>query len=338
MVFLLVLLAIFLLTVKADRKLPNQLFAAFLIVTAFDFSGFFLAGILEKQSQVNYLKVASVLLQMPLFYIYVRSACYHTFQLKPKHLVHAIPFAVFYVVFVVSKLSDATYLPFEAVAKVQYYGYIIAVFVLLRNYKRVYLKNYSRSDRSAYRWLLQTTILFLIGNSFVTIRQVFESLQGNTTLSFLNLLISLFGLFVICFFVLKALYQPKLFSGVDGELKSETLPQENTEDHQEELNMLSNYMQKEKPFLDAELTLQKLASQVGIPEKQVSFLINHQMDSHFFDYINNFRIEEAKDLLKNKKELTVLEILYQVGFNSKSSFYTAFKKETHQTPTTYRNQ
>ena len=61
-----------------------------------------------------------------------------------------------------------------------------------------------------------------------------------------------------------------------------------------------------------------------------------QSSWEFFDYINEYRINDAKTLLKEQTDLTVLEILYKIGFNSKSSFYTAFKKETQQTPTKYR--
>lgn len=62
------------------------------------------------------------------------------------------------------------------------------------------------------------------------------------------------------------------------------------------------------------------------------------MDKHFFDFINEYRIEKAKKILKDptQKELTILEILYQVGFNSKSSFSTSFKKYTGKTPTEFR--
>ena len=97
-------------------------------------------------------------------------------------------------------------------------------------------------------------------------------------------------------------------------------------------------MVEEKPYLDYQLTLQKLADQIQIPEKELSLLINHYLNKHFFDFINEYRINDAKTLLKDvtKKEVTVLEIVYQVGFNSKSSFYTAFKKVTGQTPTAYR--
>ena len=67
---------------------------------------------------------------------------------------------------------------------------------------------------------------------------------------------------------------------------------------------------------------------------------NHNLNQHFFDFVNEYRIKKAMEILADasKNHLTVLEILYEVGFNSKSSFNTAFKKYTKQTPTEYRKQ
>ena len=69
-------------------------------------------------------------------------------------------------------------------------------------------------------------------------------------------------------------------------------------------------------------------------------MINHKLNKHFFDLINEYRIEKAMQILQNPKEshLTILEILYAVGFNSKSSFNTAFKNYTGLTPTEYRKR
>ena len=77
-----------------------------------------------------------------------------------------------------------------------------------------------------------------------------------------------------------------------------------------------------------------------MPVKDLSALINLYMDKHFFDFVNEYRIKKAIQILKDctQKELTVLEILYQVGFNSKSSFNTSFKKYTGKTPTDYRKE
>ncbi|WP_200911889.1 helix-turn-helix domain-containing protein [Pedobacter sp. Hv1] len=68
--------------------------------------------------------------------------------------------------------------------------------------------------------------------------------------------------------------------------------------------------------------------------------MNHQLRQHFYDFVNAYRIESAMDILKGatKSKVTLLKILYEVGFNSKSSFNTAFKKHSGSTPTIYSKQ
>ena len=283
------------------------------------------------------LRMSSVFLQMPLYWLYVQSACYYNYKLESKHLLHALPALGFFSFFIISNISAESIRLFDVVAQLQYYFYIIAVFLSLRTFRTLYQENYSANHHLTFRWLLQTTILFLIGNSFVLLRDIASRGESLDFLPIINLVISAFALCVISWFVLKALYHPKLFLGVDKNLrpiKSDQVVDQS--EYKEELERLSDYMLAEKPYLDAELSLQKLATGLGLPDKQVSQLINQQLGKHFFDYINEFRINDAKSLLKDQLDLTVLEILYEVGFNSKSSFYTAFKKETGQTPTNYR--
>jgi AraC-like DNA-binding protein len=327
-VFLMVLLSIFLITVKSSRKLSNYLFATFLLVTAIDFTGLFILEI--PSNTLNSLKIASVLLQMPLYYLYVKSVCYFNFKLEKKHLLHALLFLIAFLFLFATAISENSYSIYQLIAKVQYYGYIIAVFLALSQFKKLYQENYATNHKNTYKWLLQITILFLIGNCFVLVRHFIPSLAN------INLFISLFALFVISWFVLKALYQPSLFLGVDKNLSTLKPVKELTTEAEQAVQLLSNYMDIKKPYLEPELSLQKLALGIEIPEKQLSQLINQYIGKHFFDYINEYRINEAKTLLKEQTDLTVLEILYQIGFNSKSSFYTAFKKETQQTPIAYR--
>lgn len=106
----------------------------------------------------------------------------------------------------------------------------------------------------------------------------------------------------------------------------------------EMIELITNFMNDKEPYLDASLSLHDLSRQAKIPTRDLSLLINHHLNKHFFDFVNEYRIEKAKQLLTDpgKKEFTVLEILYDVGFNSKSSFNTAFKKHTGYTPTEYR--
>jgi AraC-like DNA-binding protein len=99
-------------------------------------------------------------------------------------------------------------------------------------------------------------------------------------------------------------------------------------------------MQSEKPYLEPELSLDELALQLSIKPRVLSQAINDILQQNFFDFINRYRIEEARRLLTNPadKKITVLEVLYKVGFNSKSSFNTLFKKYTGLTPTEFRNK
>jgi len=94
-------------------------------------------------------------------------------------------------------------------------------------------------------------------------------------------------------------------------------------------------MQRDKLYLDASLSLQKLAKHINTSPNYISQTLNETLGANFFDYINQYRINEAKHQLRNTKN-TVLDIAMNVGFNAKSSFYTAFKKETQQTPSQYR--
>jgi AraC-like DNA-binding protein len=208
----------------------------------------------------------------------------------------------------------------------------------------VYLENYSNHDNGIYKWLFQITVFFLFAHLFVLAKLGLQYLgQDQCFLQKIYLIISTIALFTICWFVLKALYSPQLFTGVKTYLepienlteKNRFIPDKKTIPN-ESTSRLIAYMEQNKPHLDDELTLQKLAAQVDMPEKELSILINQQIGKHFFDFINEYRIRDAKILLKDQPNLTVLEILYQVGFNSKSSFYTAFKKETGITPSDYR--
>ena len=100
---------------------------------------------------------------------------------------------------------------------------------------------------------------------------------------------------------------------------------------------LSNLMVKEKPYLDAQLSLKKLADMMNISPNNLSQVINSQKDKNFFDYVNSYRIRELIELLKNEKnkQYTILSLAMDAGFNSKSAFNASFKKLTDMTPSEY---
>lgn len=104
------------------------------------------------------------------------------------------------------------------------------------------------------------------------------------------------------------------------------------------LKKLLELMETEKPYLDGELTLQKLADRLSIPAHHLSQTINEQLDQTFSDFVNVYRVEEVKRRLHDpaKKHNSILAIAEDAGFNTKSSFNSVFKKHTGITPSEYR--
>ncbi len=99
---------------------------------------------------------------------------------------------------------------------------------------------------------------------------------------------------------------------------------------------LQQAMEQDQLYLDAALSLPKLARHIGCSPNYISQTLNETLGLNFFDYVNRYRVQAAARQLRDS-DLTVLDIAMNVGFNAKSSFYTAFKKELQQTPSQYRS-
>jgi len=100
---------------------------------------------------------------------------------------------------------------------------------------------------------------------------------------------------------------------------------------------LQEVMNLDKPYLNPELTLEGLSADLGFSKRHLSQVINDRLNKNFNDYINGYRIRDALKMLDDhQRDLRIFEVMYDVGFNSKSSFNLSFKKYTGKTPTLYR--
>ena len=355
--FISLFLAFFLVTVKTKYKTSNYLFAAFLLINAIDLSHPLFDLIADGPSNLGMLRTTLAFLQIPVFYLYVLSVCYADFRFKPKYLLHLLPFLItnatllprFYLVdaaskidFIVNRQSRIELQFTHILIFIQVVVYFVAVFMLLRKAKKLYLENYAGTGINAYHWLFQFTSVLAILYLMAILKNAFKFSDYPYISEWIRILILVLQLFIICWYLFKALNNPDLFRNIDSKLKlvQHMVAEDKGREHiyNEVLIKLKEYMAEEKPFLDPSLTIQEVSKNIGIPVRDLSVLINHQLAQHFYDFTNSYRIECAMDLLKDpaKNKLTVLEILYEVGFNSKSSFNTAFKKHTGYTPTAYR--
>ncbi len=99
---------------------------------------------------------------------------------------------------------------------------------------------------------------------------------------------------------------------------------------------LTELMEREKIYLQRDLSLEKLALAVDTSKHILSQILNEELGTRFSDFINSHRVNEAKELiLKRNKELSISGIALESGFNNKTSFNTAFKKFTGHTPTQF---
>ncbi|MCR9145080.1 MAG: helix-turn-helix domain-containing protein [bacterium] len=104
------------------------------------------------------------------------------------------------------------------------------------------------------------------------------------------------------------------------------------------LQRLEVLMTEEKCFADEDLDIQRLADLLEIKRHQLSELLNHIIGLDFKSYLNQFRVQEARELLLAEPDRSVLSIAFAVGFNSKSSFHQVFRKFAGVTPTEFRER
>lgn len=145
---------------------------------------------------------------------------------------------------------------------------------------------------------------------------------------------------IVYWLAYKLLTSPEIFwqlAAIDNPKKYEKsgLPEE-------ELNAifksLLQYMETDKPYLETDLTIFKLAESLNFPRHHLSQAINTKSGKSFYDFINGYRVEEAKRRLKDPgfSNFTIQAVAFDSGFNSKATFNAAFSKFAGMTPSAYR--
>ncbi len=234
---------------------------------------------------------------------------------------------------------------FYVVAAMVYVHVLIYIVMSLQkvlNYRNEIKHQFASIRKINLDWLvfliLSVTLILLL--SWVSVMIPVTGARGWFEYSLLAIIFILF--IFINLVVLKGLNQPEIFAGLETGRPVVDAAMSPLVSSESELiqNRLEDLMRKEKVFLDSELNLESLAARAGISAKKLSQVINTTYQKNFFDFVNAYRIEEAMRILRESSDpgLTVLEAMYQSGFNSKSSFNTIFKKTTGLTPSAYRYQ
>ena len=358
-----VVVAIFLISIQSGNRLSNRLLGTLLLLIAVDLSNFIFPTFYDTRLNLDMTRANIALFVAPTLYFYVRAVIHRDFMFRWQDVWHSLPFLMaclillpnFYLVDNHTKLAfyDALHSRYEIIAiSVLAHGqillYLVVCFRVLAKHRRVLTDNLSDITLVNNTWLLRFLQAYSINFLFIFLRNTTKFTEYKMVFSVLNsvmLLITLsFGIWIL----FQSLRKPELFLGIHSTLKtSEELiqqaPVEKTQaiDNQtfaEDIAKLKQHIAGDKPYLDPTLTIDTLAQNVNLTVGELSLIMNRHMGQHFFELINEYRIKEAAAQLSDPElsQKTVLEILYDVGFNSKSSFNTAFKKQMQMTPTQYR--
>jgi AraC-like DNA-binding protein len=303
----------------------------------------------------------------PLLYLYVKFLTMENPKFKWQYWLHLIPFiAVFTSAIVfhgrpVIKLdnffSNDPFLSFRLIYGLSFFisitTYSIIAFVLIRRHEKNVKQLFSyTSARITLSWLKLISIGFYVTYILVFIVGVYVIFKKE--LPYDPTIVSYFGLTLFSFaFSSYGIKQPGIFNELYADSKTRTRLKEHTEpeikyersglkdsDAEKYVTRLLRHMDTKKPYLDADLTIQDVAESLNIPRHYLTQVINEKLNKNFYQFINEYRVEEVKRLLVDKdfKKFTITAIAFEAGFNSKSAFNSAFKEITGITPTEYKVQ
>lgn len=212
----------------------------------------------------------------------------------------------------------------------------------LRPYINDIQNNFSNVTGQRLIWLA-LFLLLIMSIYIMTVTTTWLAIIGSmnrymTTRSVLNFCF----IFIASFFLLR---KPEIFNTTHELLTKITVARKyekndiDTETKDKYEKMLLDFMESKKPYLDENISLKNLADELLILPVHLSIIINERLNKNFYNFINEYRIREVIAQLKkdSNKEMNILTIALQSGFNSKSSFNSTFKKFTGKTPSEYRN-
>ncbi len=339
--------AMVLIGMRRNNQTANLLLAVFLLSLA---AGV-LIGTLESTGYIrmapHLAEVATPLMFIypPLFYLYVRSLTARRFSFR-RDAYHFVPSVVCVLYLMPVYLLPAreklellrTETPGDnpllagAVLLVEMI-YIALTLAALQRHTRSVRDSYSSTDRVNLLWLRNLVFGFLMVTAvyFVFLFGEWQLLSGAVAPASVTVFVYVMGYY--------AVRQPEIFSYSGNGGRKYQKSGLTDERAGRLLHKLTHFMEQDKPHLEPALTLGDLAEMLAISPNHLSQLLNERLQQTFFDFVNGYRVREAQHGLSDpaKRHLTILAIAYEVGFNSKSSFNTAFKKHLGMTPSQFRN-
>lgn len=324
------------LSISSGPKRQSNFLLAGLLLTLGTQMAFMLAIQLYLNADYAYPYISMFgFLYGPLLYLYTKSLIYEYTTLHIKHFWHGIPA---FIMLLSSVFGFGLHTWLGSLLYLSMIIYTIISVRLIRHYRQVVRQTQSTESQINLSWLQWILMIFTITFLIDIYQHFYEGIDIIPGLSLVQ--ISLILLVNGMFFW--GLRQPIIFMGINSFDESISLPLELAGSVKGSpdiaINRVREYMKSELPFKDPRLTLNSLSRQLDVTPRELSILINQQTGQNFVDFVNTFRIELAKQRLLNPKDQkeTIAEVMYEVGFQSKSVFNSSFKRKTGKTPSEFK--
>lgn len=297
---------------------------------------------------------ASVVGKSVCLYLYVVAITRENFNLNRWHALHLLNLVAVMGFIVIGNL-DSDHLRFRPVIyspfsnqltdylwnylKILPVVYAFGAVWVIRQYKQQLKEFYSDLSLQGPFWLLLLTTGFAINWLWSLIVHVLgQAIDAQIA--------DVFGIFdnyitfllVNALFVYSLLYAHQLLQ-TKGKVK-EKEPAVNVEPSADVIEQIRQAMEGEQLYLKQNLNIEEFARHLGIHYREVSNILNHHFNTNFFEFVNQYRVDQAKKLLLDprRSDTTIMEIFLESGFNSKSSFNRFFKRYTGMSAAEFRKQ
>lgn len=361
---------------KKERTIAETILLSWLIVIAFHLSGFYIEYTEIYFEFPHFLGLNDGLpfLYGPFLFFYTEALISEKPSFKRPYWLHLIPFTVYtltYLPFYFAPSGNKIQLYQQGILGDSFLStclialkllsgpvYIIWVWIKLNKHSATIQNYYSYTEKVDLNWLKKlTTGLGLFWLTLMVLLVVekwggyhFPKSADAVIFAFLTIFVvalSYYGLRQRAIYVSKPVIKKDKGKNetpnvhFSGELIAKYSKSGLTEEEGAQyLEKLLAHMDSNKPYLQTTLSVDDIANDLDIPRHHLSQIINQKLGKNFYQFVNQYRVEEAKRRLLDEahQQFTLLAIAYDSGFNSKASFNTTFKNYTDMTPSQYRKR
>lgn len=317
-----------------------------------------------RNTKINYALITLSIAIAPLIYLYIKSITMSSFVFRRKDWLHFLPaiVVILYRIAIFSydalqpgfsetqngylkiNLDEAYFLPIYSIfSYIQNTLYLAFTIQLYFNYRKKINQYFSNTFKLELNWIRNFLFLYIL-------LFLYDLVQTVTGTIFIDLnykqqwwMVFFTGLIIIYVGIKGFFTDTTKLKKLDFSFSPNraAIPEQDTSSKkdipEQAIQDLKTLMEIEKPYLNPELNLSDLAKQAKMTRAQLSEIINSGFHLNFNDFVNGYRVETFKDMLnQNKhKQLSILGIAYECGFNSKATFNRVFKKLTDSSPSDF---